>query len=123
MRYTFDAAEAMGCRGTQYFEMCGNRGIYHEGWMAVTRHGTPWEMVPDDDNRFADDRWELYHVERDWAQANDLSAEETDRLRQLQDLFLIEAAKYQVFPLGHRVTERENPRWPEESTFSATVDR
>ena len=109
MRYTFDAPDSRGRRSTQYFEMCGNRGIYHEGWMAVTRHGIPWEMVPDADKRFADDRWELYHIECDWTQAKDLAAEEPHRLRQLQDMFLIEAAKYQVFPLDHRVTERENP--------------
>ena len=60
MRYTFDAPDSRDRRRTQYFEMCGNRGIYHEGWMAVTRHGMPWEMVPDADQRFADDVWELY---------------------------------------------------------------
>ncbi|WP_396913272.1 arylsulfatase [Mycolicibacterium sp.] len=109
MRYTFDSVTAPDLRRTQYFEMCGNRGIYHEGWMAVTRHGTPWEMVPDSEKRFADDRWELYHIDSDWTQSNDLAATEPERLRQLQDLFLIEAAKYQVFPLDHRVTERENP--------------
>jgi arylsulfatase A-like enzyme len=109
MRYTFDAPDSLDRRRTQYFEMCGNRGIYHEGWMAVARHGIPWEMVPDADKRFADDRWELYRVDRDWTQANDLAAAEPDRLRRLQELFLIEAAKYQVFPLDHRVTERENP--------------
>jgi arylsulfatase A-like enzyme len=109
MRYTFDAVDSPDRRRTQYFEMCGNRGIYHEGWMAVTRHGIPWEMVPDGGKRFADDRWELFHIDHDWTQANDLAAAEPERLRRLQELFLIEAAKYQVFPLDHRVTERENP--------------
>ncbi|RSM86341.1 arylsulfatase [Kibdelosporangium aridum] len=109
MRYTFDAPDAPDRRRTQYFEMCGNRGIYHEGWMAVTRHGTPWEMVPEGGKRFADDVWELYDIDHDWSQANDLATQYPDRLRQLQDLFLVEAAKYQVFPLDHRVTERENP--------------
>lgn len=109
MRYTFDDADAPDRRRTQYFEMCGNRGIYHEGWMAVTRHGIPWEMIPEGGRRFRDDVWELYHVDTDFSQANNLAVEYPDRLRELQDLFLIEAAKYQVFPLDPRVTERENP--------------
>ena len=109
MRYTFHDTHAAGRRRTQYFEMCGNRGIYHEGWMAVTRHGIPWEMVAEGGRRFSDDVWELYHVDVDFSQAHDLAAEHPERLRELQDLFLIEAAKYQVFPLDPRVTERENP--------------
>jgi arylsulfatase len=109
MRYSFDDSAASDRRRTQYFEMCGNRGIYHEGWMAVTRHGIPWEMVPVGGRRFRDDVWELYHIDSDYSQARDLAAEQPDRLRELQDLFLIEAAKYQVFPLDPRVTERENP--------------
>lgn len=109
MRYTLDAPDAPDRRRTQYFEMCGNRGIYHEGWMAVTRHGIPWEMIPEAGKRFEDDVWELYDLTTDWSQARDLAAEHPDRLRVLQDLFLIEAAKHQVFPLDSRVTERENP--------------
>ncbi|MBC3189797.1 arylsulfatase [Pseudonocardia sp. C8] len=109
MRYSFDDAAAPDRRRTQYFEMCGNRGIYHDGWTAVTRHGIPWEMVPDAEKGFRDDVWELYDTTTDWAQARDLAAERPERLRMLQDLFLIEAAKYQVFPLDDRVTERENP--------------
>ena len=109
MRYTFGDAQAPDSRRTQYFEMCGNRGIYHEGWMAVTRHGIPWEMVPEAGRRFIDDVWELYHVDSDYSQAHDLAAEHPERLRELQELFLIEAAKHQVFPLDPRVTERENP--------------
>lgn len=109
MRYTLDAPEAPDRRRTQYFEMCGNRGIYHEGWMAVTRHGIPWEMIPETGRRFEDDVWELYDLATDWSQARDLAAVHPDRLRRLQDLFLIEAAKHQVFPLDARVTERENP--------------
>jgi arylsulfatase A-like enzyme len=109
MRYTFDAPDAPDRRRTQYFEMCANRGIYHEGWMAVTRHGTPWEMVPTGRRPFSDDVWELYDLTRDWTQAHDLARVHPDRLRALQDLFLVEAAKHQVFPLDDRVTERENP--------------
>ncbi|HWD05253.1 MAG TPA: arylsulfatase [Amycolatopsis sp.] len=94
---------------TQYFEMCGNRGIYHDGWLAATRHGVPWEMVPSGRRRFADDSWELYDLTRDWSQAHDLAAARQEKLRELQDLFLVEAARHQVFPLDDRVTERENP--------------
>lgn len=109
MRYTLQDANAPDRRRTQYFEMCGNRGIYHEGWMAVTRHGTPWEMLPAAGRRFEDDVWELYDLDTDWTQAHDLAGAHPERLRRLQDLFLIEAAKHQVFPLDSRVTERENP--------------
>jgi arylsulfatase len=109
MRYTFDSPAAPDRRRTQYFEMCGNRGIYHEGWMAVTRHGTPWEMIPVAGKRFSDDVWELYDLHSDWTQARDLASEHPEKLRRLQELFLVEAAKYQVFPLDNRVTERENP--------------
>ncbi|MDX6327202.1 MAG: hypothetical protein QOK15_3556, partial [Nocardioidaceae bacterium] len=109
MRYTLEEPGAPDRRRTQYFEMCGNRGIYHEGWMAVTRHGIPWEMIPEVGRRFEDDVWELYDLTTDWSQAHDLAAVHPDRLRSLQDLFLIEAAKHQVFPLDSRVTERENP--------------
>lgn len=94
---------------TQYFEMCGNRGIYHEGWTAVTRHGTPWVMVPEGLPAFEDDVWELYDTTTDWTQSNDLATREPDRLRILQDLFTAEATRYTVFPLDDRVTERENP--------------
>lgn len=109
MVYSFNAPEAPDRRRTQYFEMCGNRGIYHEGWTAVTRHGTPWKMVPEGLPRFADDVWELYDTTTDWSQAHDLAEKYPQKLRELKNLFLIEASKYNVFPLDDRVTERENP--------------
>jgi arylsulfatase len=109
MRYTFDAADAPDRRRTQYFEMCGNRGIYHEGWTAVTRHGVPWEMVPTGRPAFRDDVWELYDLTTDPSQAHDLAAEHPGTLAALRERFVVEAAKYQVFPLDDRVTERENP--------------
>ncbi|HEY3712507.1 MAG TPA: arylsulfatase [Amycolatopsis sp.] len=110
LRATLTDAAAPETHHTQYFEMCGNRGIYHEGWMAVTRHGVPWEMVPTGRRPFSADVWELYDLTTDWSQAHDLAARHPERLRALQDLFLVEAAKHQVFPLDDRVTERENPR-------------
>ncbi len=111
MLYSFNDAQAPDQHRVQYFEMVGNRGIYHDGWMAVTRHGTPWEMVQEGQRRyFDDDRWELYDTNTDWTQAHDISAEHPGKLRELQQLFLIEAAKHQVFPLDDRMTERENPK-------------
>jgi arylsulfatase len=84
-----------------------NRGIYHAGWTAVTRHSTPWVMeqaLPALD----DDVWELYGPD-DWTQARDLAAEHPDKLRELQRLFLIEATKYKVLPLDDRRVERFLP--------------
>ncbi|MCH7790071.1 MAG: sulfatase-like hydrolase/transferase, partial [Acidobacteria bacterium] len=109
MNYTFDDSDADDRHTTQYFEMFGNRGIYHDGWTAVTKHRTPWEMgetatVP----LLADDVWELYDTTTDWAQARDLSGEMPDKLAELQQLFLLEAAKYNVFPIDDRTGERFN---------------
>jgi arylsulfatase len=103
---TFDDPEAPEHRDTQYFEMFVNRGIYHKGWTAVTRHSVPWvlgtELPPYDD-----DVWELYAPD-DWTQSRNLAAEEPQRLAELQRLFLIEAARYNVLPLDDRRAERFN---------------
>jgi arylsulfatase A-like enzyme len=108
MRYSFDGAEAAEHRKTQYFEMFCNRGIYHKGWTAVTKHGTPWlfaeQMVPLDE-----DVWELYDTNNDWTQSRDLASEHPEKLKELQRLFLIEAAKYNVLPLDDRRAERFIP--------------
>jgi arylsulfatase len=106
MAYTFDDPEAEERHVTQYFEMFGNRGIYHEGWTAVTRHSLPW--LTREWPSFDEDEWELYDTTKDWSQARDLSKEMPDKLRELQELFLIEAAKYDVFPLDDRRYERFN---------------
>ena len=102
---SFGEAAAPETRQTQYFEMFCNRGIYHQGWTAVTRHSTPWVMaaVPALD----DDVWELYGPD-DWSQARDLAAEQPERLEELKRLFLIEATKYNVLPLDDRRVERFN---------------
>ncbi len=89
----------------QYFEMFGNRGIYHKGWTAVTKHRTPWL---EDQPALADDIWELYGPD-DWTQAHDLAAENPDKLAELQRLWLIEAVKYNVVPIDDRSFERFNP--------------
>jgi arylsulfatase A-like enzyme len=107
MAYSFDDARAAERRETQYFEMFVNRGIYHKGWTAVTRHSTPWTFAAELP-AFDDDVWELYAPD-DWTQAHDLSAERPDQLHELQRLFLIEAVKYDVLPLDDRRVERFNP--------------
>ena len=105
MAYSFDDAEAGERRETQYFEIFGNRGIYHKGWAAVTRHATPW--VKADKPAFDDDVWELY-APGDWTQSHDVAAAQPGKLHELQRLFLLEAGKYNVFPLDDRVYERFN---------------
>jgi arylsulfatase len=89
----------------QYFEIMGNRGIYHQGWTAVTKHRTPWLF---DAPPFADDVWELYGPD-DWTQAHNLASEHPDKLAELQRLWLIEAVKYNVVPLDDRSFERFDP--------------
>jgi hypothetical protein len=106
---SFDDADAPERRETQYFEMFGNRGIYHEGWSAVTKHRTPWQTVGNVGIAFDDDVWELYDGSADWTQARDLSKANPTKLHGLQRLFLIEATRYQVLPLDHRSFERVLP--------------
>jgi arylsulfatase A-like enzyme len=107
MRYAFNDAKAAERHETQYFEMFCNRGIYHKGWTAVTRHGVPW--VGAYKRAFDDDVWELYDTNTDWTQARDLASAHPKKLAELQRLFLIEAGKYSVLPLDDRSFERLNP--------------
>jgi arylsulfatase len=107
MVYTFDSAQAADRRTTQYFEMFGNRAIYHEGWVAATRHSIPWLMA--ENPPFDQDRWELYHVAEDFSQAHDLAAENPAKLEELQDLFIQEAIRNHVLPLDDRRAERFDP--------------
>jgi arylsulfatase len=108
MVYSFDDASAADRHETQYFEMFGNRGIYHKGWTAVTKHRTPWVLVGEV-GAFDDDVWELYDTRTDWTQARDLAADEPERLHELQRLWLIEATRYGVLPLDDRAVERLHP--------------
>ena len=103
--YTFDSAQAVGRHRTQYFEMLLNRGIYSDGWWAASRAGIPWDAAPgevDTDTL----RWELYNLDTDFSQAHDLAAQEPVRLRQLQDLWWAQAARYNVLPLDGRKAVR-----------------
>ena len=102
--YTFDDAKAKGRKLTQYFEIMGSRAIYHDGWMASAfGPRTPWvpglppgirEWTPDKD------MWELYNLEDDWTQANDLADKMPEKLAQMKEMFLIEAAKNKALPIG-----------------------
>jgi arylsulfatase len=108
MLYSFNEADQPERHDLQYFEMFGNRGIYHKGWSAVTKHRTPWVMVgalPALD----DDVWELYDGSTDYSQAHNLVAEHSDMLAKLQRLWLIEASKYNVLPIDDRGAERLEP--------------
>jgi arylsulfatase len=107
MVYSFNDARASERHETQYFEMFGNRGIYHKGWTAVTHHVTPWinsKSIPLDD-----DVWELYDTTKDWSQSNNLAKQMPEKLRQLQRLWLIEATRYKVLPIDDRLIEKMNP--------------
>jgi arylsulfatase A-like enzyme len=109
MLYAFNDAKAADQHETQYFEMFGNRGIYHKGWTAVTKHRTPWAALNAKVPAFDDDVWELYDTTQDWSQAKDLSKENPQKLHELQRLWLIEACRYKVLPLDDRMMEKFNP--------------
>lgn len=109
MLYSFNDAKAADRHQTQYFEMFGNRGIYHKGWTAVTRHKTPWLLVGEKTPAFDDDVWELYDTSKDWTQSEDLSEKMPEKLHELQRLWLIEAVKYNVLPMDDDVGRRLNP--------------
>ncbi len=111
MAYTFDKenANAPSTRTTQYFEMFANRAIYHDGWIAMTTPPVaPWllgtvELPKDVVNGY---KWELYNLTEDYSENNDLAAKMPDKLREMQELFLVEATKYNVFPLDNSVLPR-----------------
>jgi len=104
MLYTFDNAGAPETHTTQYFEMFGNRGIYHDGWVAATRHSIPWLIVPLPP--LANDTWELYHTADDFSEARDLAAKNPAKLKEMQELFLKVAEANHVLPIDDRRSER-----------------
>ena len=108
MLYSFNDGSAPDQHTIQYFEIFGNRGVYVDGWTAVTRHSIPWELTAES-TPFNDDVWELYDTNTDWTQAHDLAAEMPDKLAELQRQFLIEATRYQVLPLDDRRVARLSP--------------
>ena len=112
MTYSFDNAQVPSARRTQYFEMFGNRGIYHDGWIACTTPLlAPWTDRTDSSVRVTEDviggyKWELYHVADDFSEAVNLADKYPDKLRELQLLFYAEAAKYNVLPIDDSKAER-----------------
>ena len=107
MRYTFDDAKAKDRHVTQYFEILGNRAIYHDGWLAGVVHRAPWEPKPR--ATLENDKWELYDTRADFSLAHDLAAQQPAKLLEMQKLFLEEASAYNVLPLDDRGLERLNP--------------
>ncbi len=105
--YTFDDANARERHTTQYFEMFGNRAIYHEGWLARTLHRAPWQTV--DMPPLATDVWDLYDVNEDFSLTNNLAKQHPDKLAKMQALFMSEAEKYNALPIDDRVIARMNP--------------
>ncbi len=116
MAYTWDKANASAAsrRSTQYFEMLGNRAIYHDGWVAATTPATlPWELssAPPPDV-LTGYKWELYNVAEDPTESNDLAAQMPDKLKQMQDVFYAEAKKHDVLPLDNTTLSRWNAPKP-----------
>lgn len=105
MAYTFDEAKAVSKHRTQYVEVFASRAIYNDGWIAATTPPIlPWVMGETPDVN--DYKWELYNVENGFSEANDLAAKDRKKLRELQDLFWVEASKYNVLPLHNSRIER-----------------
>lgn len=105
--YSFNDKNAAERHTTQYFELFGNRALYHNGWYARTLHRAPWEM-----GNFApleEDVWDLYNVKEDFSLTKNLAKKYPERLKEMQDLFMAEAEKYHVLPIDDRVVERTNP--------------
>ncbi len=108
LAYSFDDAKAADRHTTQYFEMIGNRALYHDGWFAGTIHKAPWEAKPR--ATLAEDKWELYDTRADFSLAHDLAAQNPAKLKELQDRFIQEAIKYRVLPIDDRSIERLNAK-------------
>lgn len=106
--FSFDDGKAPSRRRTQYFELGCNRGLYHEGWMASAPSFAPW--IPTRPTDWSPDKqvWELYKLDGDFSQAHDVAADHPEKLRELQDLWWVEAARYSVLPLDWRGTIRMN---------------
>lgn len=107
MAYSYADAAAADTRKTQYFEMIGNRAVYHDGWFAGTIHKAPWEAAPR--RPLAEDIWELYNVEEDFSMSTDLAAQNPEKLKELQELFTKEAIAHHVLPIDDRSIERFDP--------------
>ena len=108
--YTFDDAKSPTRHSTQYFELVGNRAIYKDGWMACTTPlRLPWVTVSGSEANPDDFKWELYNINEDFSQANDLAAKFPDKLKELQAAFDVEAKKFNVYPLDSSFSSRADP--------------
>jgi len=107
--YSFDDANAKDRRQTQYFELATNRAIYHNGWVACSRYGLPWETAGRGDG-FLTAPWELYNIDEDFSQEVNLAAKMPEKLNELKATFVEEAKKYDVYPLDPRFSERMDPK-------------
>jgi arylsulfatase len=108
MAYSFDTPSAISHRTTQYFEIAGNRAIYHDGWFAGTIHKAPWEASPR--RALSEDLWELYHVDDDFSMSQNLAEKNPEKLKELQSLFTSEAIEHHVLPIDDRTIERFDPK-------------
>ena len=117
--YTFDDADAKERHKTQYFEIMGNRGVYHDGWMAsVNRGRAPWDVARPFNQSLLDDTWELYHIDNDFTQSRDLAASKPDKLRQMKELFWHEAERNQVLPVQGTIKPMASLYPAERTTFT-----
>jgi arylsulfatase len=108
MAYSFDHPDAADRRRTQYFEIGGNRAVYHDGWLAGTIHKAPWEATPR--RPLTQDIWELYHVDKDFSMSHNLAEANPTKLKELQGLFTEEAIDHHVLPIDDRTIERFDPK-------------
>lgn len=104
--YSFNAADAPEEHTVQYFEMFGNRGLYQDGWLARTVHKAPWESKAS--QTLQEDVWDLFNTKEDFSLANNLAADNPEKLKEMQDFFMKEAEKYHVLPIDDRLLERTN---------------
>ncbi len=119
--YSFDNAKAPERHTTQYFEVMGNRAIYHDGWMASAFHGRlPWQVITRKDRPMEEDKWELYDLRSDYSQATDLAAKYPARLEEMKALFMKEAAANQVLPLSGMILDDKSLPDPSGGVKSAT---
>jgi len=122
MAYTFDEPEAEGRRITQYFEIYARRGVYNDGWVAATTPKTaPWIPSKSSENAHTGYEWELYNVDEDFSEAHDLAKSNPEKLQELKDLFLVEAAKYNVLPLDDSNIDRFDVRNRPSNTAGRTT--
>jgi arylsulfatase len=126
MVYAFDDPKAPGMRKTQFFDIMASRGIYHDGWFAsASGPREPWVGgMPKGIKEWSPltDKWELYDLEKDWSQANDLAASNPQKLEEMKDLFLLESTKNKNLPIGRPLVHRHVPSGGRSRVVAHRVD-